>query len=645
MEAQSKKINTDNKLSPEERLDAILSHEALRSEIASLAIIHTDEASLGQPDQIRLKATERRIVDIKDKLGEADVLTSVLSDYDHLAGSGSPKLDIFDRKLDIATKGMSQQDMIGLYGAIAAAYGESSPILKHIADKIDGNNTDEPSPSPEKKESNDFTLPETFAEAKARKGHSIEDYVQDLPKIDGSNNVVLSPLIRKISTHQKRTPDDKAFFKADKLRQYESGLVRFADKMRRENKYEYIRSATRQQFDFLEFDSKAFIDSRVERRSVGAPNSRIYLNPQFQDILPIYEEILTEAEQQGLRFKSKVFDLTLRRTANKSVDQIIKTWEDWDSVRIDPIVIYGYEDSQDALLKIVNEVYRKHADSFKGRRMGQAPIQVAPGFALGAEPTGFSGQMSLMEHRYNALAGLLEECRKQAGWKNLREADRKKLFCRKFRENVKKGMKHNIDPSNIAFDLEVQPTTATLKTPEQERQPSLKERYDLPGGFRTEKGSVYRYSESGETKRHKFDHTERGDQRMGIAVFYPDIPAYRDIITRIGAEQGHMPKNKQRRGYIIEDDSKAPQGYRRVYDIARANNPQNLHFALIKNDGTIDGRFPVSIIPQKGLYVFEMGRDKRGRTIRHPGHKVTEILEKDEDVIRAWGKLAKQAKK
>lgn len=106
-----------------------------------------------------------------------------------------------------------------------------------------------------------------------------------------------------------------------------------------------------------------------------------------------------------------------------------------------------------------------------------------------------------------------------------------------------------------------------------------------------------------------------------------------------------MPKNKQRRGYIIEDDSKAPQGYRRVYDIARVNNPQNLHFALIKNDGTIDGRFPVSIIPQKGLYVFEMGWDKRGRTIRHPGHKVTEILEKDEDVIRAWGKLAKQAKK
>lgn len=658
MEAQKENSHSNHKLSPEERIENALVRKSLQDEMASLVITKAFEESRGGiSDQIKVRTIEKRLDDIEDSLDDVDDLTIVMSEYDSQASlHETSRLDLLARKFDRLTKGATQAELVELYGVVAVSYGEDSALLAHIAQRIEGDTDpdteivgDEPGTigsasgkSPENKKTPELKLPKTFAEARKLKGNSIEDYLRDIPKIEDPSSF-FDPVVRKIYTSMDRAPEDKTFFIAQNVKDYEKELTDFADRMKKENPYEQRRPVNSDHIGWLQFDSKAFIEAREKRQSTGDVKSRIYLNPRFEDLMPIYKEIYAEAEAQGLVFKSKVFDPALRES--KDIDAKAKKWENYDSVRIDPLVIYGYESSEDQLLQIVNGVYEKYQDSFRGRRIGAAPVRVAPGFAVGAEPTGFSGSESLTSHRGDVLGGVLSLCKQRPEWSKLGPDAQKKLFAKIFRDNTDKGIKHNIDPSNIAFDLEVQPTTATLKTPEQERQPSLKERYDLPGGFRTEKGSVYRYSESGKTKRHKFDHTERGDQRMGIAVFYPDIPAYRDIITRIGAEQGHMPKNKQRRGYIIEDDSKAPQGYRRVYDIARVNNPQNLHFALIKNDGTIDGRFPVSIIPQKGLYVFEMGLDKRGRTIRHPGHKVTEILEKDEDVIRAWGKLAKQAKK
>lgn len=347
-----------------------------------------------------------------------------------------------------------------------------------------------------------------------------------------------------------------------------------------------------------------------------------------------------------MRFKSKVFDLTLRQRPAGRRNRAIGLWEKDEDIRIDPILIYTYADSREPLLQIVNDVYKKYASSFQGRRTGAAPIQVAPGYAVGSEPRGHSGQESLTSHRSAVLEGLLNYCNnKVPGWEGFSEEKKKSVFCKLFRANVDKGMKHNIDPENIAFDFEAaEPAKAGPKSPERQEQKTLKERHGLPGGFKTEKGSVYRYDEKGRTRRHKFDHTETGSQRMGLAVFYPDNPSHRRIASRLGTVQGHLPKEKRNSGYIIEEDKKDQRGYRIVENLREVRNSQKLRFALIQGSGAVLGSFPVSVVPQKGAYVFEVGRDKSGHRIVHPGHRVTDILVREEDAIRAWGKLARRGK-
>jgi hypothetical protein len=274
--------------------------------------------------------------------------------------------------------------------------------------------------------------------------------VSDIADLD-TQHVFFTPVAEKIQTTKKKSPDDKAFFTYENMKAYDEELLDFARKIKRSNPYEKQRRAISPQLLWLQLDSKAFIESRVKGRSSDKPDSRIYLNPRYDDTLQIYKEIFTEAERQGLRFKSKVFDFTLRH-GKKGEHKRAKLWEDYDSVRIDPMVFYGYEDSHDQLLQIVNGVYMKHQDSFRGRRIGAAPVKVASGFALGSEPAGLSGVESLTSHREGILDQILGMCSNQKGWEGLSNAQKKKLYCATFRANTFKGIKHNINPNNIAFD-------------------------------------------------------------------------------------------------------------------------------------------------------------------------------------------------
>jgi hypothetical protein len=152
------------------------------------------------------------------------------------------------------------------------------------------------------------------------------------------------------------------------------------------------------------------------------------------------------------------------------------------------------------------------------------------------------------------------------------------------------------------------------------------ERIGLPTGFVTEKGSSYRYNQDGSIHRNKFDGTESD---AGIAVFIEDTPDNLDVLTRLGTQQNHLPAEKQKKGYILqilEGENGEPVA-EKVFKAADVKDPSRLAFALINPLDQVLGWVPASIKPELGSYVFEMDKLPDGRTIRHPGHRVSDIIE------------------
>ena len=141
----------------------------------------------------------------------------------------------------------------------------------------------------------------------------------------------------------------------------------------------------------------------------------------------------------------------------------------------------------------------------------------------------------------------------------------------------------------------------------------------LPKGFKTSRGSEYRYTPEGHSERWKFDGTHHAP--MGIAVFIPN----QLVISRMATSNGHIPPNRRVGVYIVETDPLSGD-VRKVYDIRQVRDPNNLKVAAInRRDGVVESQ-PVSLFPVKGYHVYEMSKLRNGYTIRHPGHKVTEIF-------------------
>jgi len=166
-------------------------------------------------------------------------------------------------------------------------------------------------------------------------------------------------------------------------------------------------------------------------------------------------------------------------------------------------------------------------------------------------------------------------------------------------------------------------TQAENLSPEVKRKIEI---FNLPTGFVTEKGSAYSYSADGSVHREKFDGTSHD---MGITVFIDDTPENLDLFTRIGLQQGHMPPEQQHKAYILQaedrDGAKFVQG--KVYNTLEVTDPDNLAFALMNGNGQVLGWIPANLQPKLGSYVFEMTKLPDGRTSRHPGHRVTDIIQ------------------
>lgn len=151
------------------------------------------------------------------------------------------------------------------------------------------------------------------------------------------------------------------------------------------------------------------------------------------------------------------------------------------------------------------------------------------------------------------------------------------------------------------------------------------EKFKLPTGFVTEKGSAYSYSSDGRIHRERFDGTSHD---MGLAVFIDDTPDNLDVLTRLGTVQDHLPPEKRKKAYILQledkDGQKTVKG--KVYSTEEVTDPNNLAFALINGLGQIVSWVPANLQPKIGSHVFEIDKLDDGKTSRHPGHRVTDIV-------------------
>lgn len=304
-------------------------------------------------------------------------------------------------------------------------------------------------------------------------GNTIEDFIDVYL---GDNGSLTMP--QNIAKMNKR---DQEFFTPDRVHAYEAKLADFIKKKSDDNPYKEQRPIVIDQIGWTQIDSVAFAKHRVEDKGVDNPSARIYLNPNYNDMLPIYKEVFERAEAAGLRFRSKVFDPHIRLLRNRDPEPYSNLFKEWsegheqkeakqevrkvgdygartpfvidgDKTRTDPMLFYAFDESKDELLQIVNEVYQAHTDAFEGRASPGYPVEVAPGLAVGSEPGGMSGQQSLTSHRQEVIREVYDLIKDRPRWKELKTPqERKMAFGNIFRRRI--AEKTNIDPDNIAFDL------------------------------------------------------------------------------------------------------------------------------------------------------------------------------------------------
>ncbi len=157
------------------------------------------------------------------------------------------------------------------------------------------------------------------------------------------------------------------------------------------------------------------------------------------------------------------------------------------------------------------------------------------------------------------------------------------------------------------------------------RAVSTAERIGLPVGFVTEKGSRYQYNRDGSVHRDKFDGTESD---AGIAVFIEDNSDNLEVLTRLGVVQNHLPPRQQKRGYILQvfDNEDGTTTAEKIFKAKDIKDPSRLAFALINPLNEVHGWIHVSATPDIGSYVYEMDKTDDGKTVRHPGHRVSDII-------------------
>lgn len=294
----------------------------------------------------------------------------------------------------------------------------------------------------------DTQLPRSFQEAEQLKGHSIEDFVKTID-FDASADGVWEALNRNYTVNLS---DNETTFLSDRdnIVRHERQLLDFARELIKSNPHQSEHSVQIQQVGWLQLESRGFIKSRVEDRSTDPVVARLYLNPELGSVMPIYQEVFRRAEARGLRFKSKVLDYEIRNIQAEKQDKALDHYSEETKKRSDPIVFYAFEDSKDELFEIVNDVYREYSSKFKGQATAAFPLEIAEGYAIGAEPEGLSGTESLSSHRVDVINRLIKRLSGLPKWSKLTNEQKQRAVAVNFRRLI--ADKQHINADNIAFN-------------------------------------------------------------------------------------------------------------------------------------------------------------------------------------------------
>jgi hypothetical protein len=293
----------------------------------------------------------------------------------------------------------------------------------------------------------DVQLPRTFEEAKRLGGHSIEDIVQDMQDVEEESIVAAFGSIGELSD------SDMEFYDKDFLDGHIKSVAKitdrflqfFPEKYRREAGDAGEYGAYHLQPLFLQHDSPAYLKAKLAERKEDKPLVRLYLNPELADATSVYADFLNKALKSDLRFKSKII-----RPVDMPMYKAYKSeYLDKGVGKLDPIVIYGYEESKDELLKIVEEIHQSRPESFRDRKIGGSPLEIAEGIGVGEEVSD-SGESSLTSSRESAATAVLKELKdKNPNWGAVSPEARKRAFASSLRKRYE-SLGYN--PNNIAFN-------------------------------------------------------------------------------------------------------------------------------------------------------------------------------------------------
>ena len=160
-----------------------------------------------------------------------------------------------------------------------------------------------------------------------------------------------------------------------------------------------------------------------------------------------------------------------------------------------------------------------------------------------------------------------------------------------------------------------------------EEPQSMAEKYNLPAGFSTEKGSRYSYNSDGSVHRQKFDGTE---DDYDVTVFIDTSDEYdQDQLRRLG-----LNTTKGADVYEIITDSTGKTSLTKIRNVQDISDPESLVFLREtapygSRPGGLDfGDRPVrvSLTPKIGWTVFQTVRPEGGSKRFHPGHAVVTIF-------------------
>jgi hypothetical protein len=290
-------------------------------------------------------------------------------------------------------------------------------------------------------------LPKTFEEARQQGGHFVEDVVRGMQDVDAKSVEAAFGSIGEL------TDSDKAFYENDFLGKHLKSVAKitdrflqfFPEKYRREAGDAGEYGAYHLQPLFLQHDSPAYLKAKLAEGKEDKPLVRLYLNPELADATSVYADFLNKALKSDLRFKSKII-----RPVDMPMYKAYKSeYLDKGVGKLDPIVIYGYEESKDELLKIVEEIHQSRPESFRDRKIGGSPLEIAEGVGVGEEVSD-SGESSLTSSRESAATAVLKELKdKNSNWDTVSPEARKRAFASSLR---KRYGSLGYNPNNIAFN-------------------------------------------------------------------------------------------------------------------------------------------------------------------------------------------------